>query len=460
MLCIPLVGPTYADLYAQKEAAISMASLFEIRIDLLEKIDLEELKKFRASLTLPVIFTLRKKTEGGKWEGSEQQRVALLKKLALLQPTYLDVEKGTKGTFKGTTVLVSHHDFSQTPALLPSNVHKLATQASSTLDALRMLVHMRTHAPFLGMCMGEKGEITRILGPLFGAPWVYAALHSTQKTATGQLTAEELRRIYQVTTQKGLYALIGGDVSKSVSHYTHNSAMRALHLDSVYVKMSVEESELAAFFKLSREAGFKGLSVTMPLKEKVIPFLDEISTRAKEIGAVNTIAYKEGALFGTNTDGQGALDALERHGKVAGKHVVILGAGGAARALIYEALQRGGQVTVLSRSVDKALVLATHFSIKAAHLSDFDPLACDFLINATPESFTLPFSAQTIVMDINTIPQWSSLLLQAREKGCRLVFGYEMFINQAVLQFQLWYPSLCLTSLKKALTEELHLHVS
>lgn len=457
MLSIPIIGPSFDQIEKQVSEAANKGDLLEFRIDHFDEHATKNLKFLK--IPLPVIFTLRTKAQGGSYKGSEKERLKKIKELAALQPEYFDLEYDIGGKFVEEMLqefpniksILSYHDFRETPRDLevilkkmhetPAHLYKIACKANSMSDSLRMLHFVKTHAPLLGMCMGEKGKITRILGPKMGCPWIYTALSLDQQSAKGQLTCEELA-VYPLN-HSAIYGLIGDPVDKSIGHYTHNKVMKELGVDGIYVKMQVEKDELEEFFLLAKKIGIKGLSVTMPLKESVIPFLDHIDDKAKKIGAVNTILFQEGKLIGYNTDGKGALDAIEAKLKVQDKKVIVLGAGGSARSIAYEALLRGGDVLILNRTKEKAERLAKHFGVRGGGL---DALKGEYaiLINTTPEA--LPISPDEIcphslVMDIKAIPKMSPLLDQAMLKECTLVFGYEMFVNQAVEQFALWFSS-------------------
>ncbi len=183
----------------------------------------------------------------------------------------------------------------------------------------------------------------------------------------------------------------------------------------------------------------------MPLKEAVLPFLDAIDPEAQKIGAVNTLLFEKGKIFGCNTDGIGALNALEKTLAVKDKRIVILGAGGAAKAIAFEAHKRGALLTIVNRDAGKARRLAEHFGCKAIGLDRMHACAqegYDLLLNTTPLS--LPIGPADIlptahVMDIKTRPQQTLLLKHAQEKGCPITYGYEMFIEQALGQYRLWF---------------------
>lgn len=466
MLCIPIVGPSLVEVEKQLAEAILKGDLLELRFDLFHPYSQEDLSRWRKSCKLPMIFTLRKKSQGGGFTGSEKERFNKIKELAQASPDYFDLEYDTPhafleefaDTFPKIKPIISYHDFTHTPhdlndvlRKLPkvSNaLYKIACKANSSNDSLRMLDLVRSHPPLLGICMGEKGEMTRILGPIIGSPWTFACLSANQQSAEGQLSVDDLHSIYslnRLNQQSAVYGLIGSPVAKSMSHYTHNKVMREFGIEGVYVKMEVQIAELEAFFSLAKRLPIQGLSVTMPLKEHVAPFLDAVDANAKKIGAINTILFQQGRLIGYNTDAKGALDAIEAKVKVRDKQVVVIGAGGTARAIIYEAIQRKGDVRIVNRTKAKALELADEFGVKGGGLDSLNENSrYDVLINATPDPLPILPEAiypKSVVMDIKSVPKMTSLLEHARERGCTLVYGYEMFINQAMGQYAIWFST-------------------
>jgi 3-dehydroquinate dehydratase/shikimate dehydrogenase len=185
----------------------------------------------------------------------------------------------------------------------------------------------------------------------------------------------------------------------------------------------------------------------MPLKEAVAPLVSV----SQEYESINTIGYENGKIRGWNTDGKGALDVIEKRIQVKGKHLVILGAGGSAKAILHEAIKRGARVTILNRTVTKGEALAKKYHCFSASLNAFPYIAnlgYEFLINCTPigmESHNeLPIDVKyllekRIVMDIISNPKETALLKAAKEKQCPIIYGTEMFTQQAVGQYCHWF---------------------
>ncbi|MCK4934098.1 MAG: shikimate dehydrogenase, partial [Simkaniaceae bacterium] len=217
----------------------------------------------------------------------------------------------------------------------------------------------------------------------------------------------------------------------------------------VYIKLRLTSAELESFFSLITDLPFHGFAVTMPLKEHVAPYLEFIDNKAKAIGAINTLNLKKGEWHGLNTDSIGALNALEKKMLVRGKKVVILGVGGAGKAIAYEAIERGAKVILLNRTKEKAVALATHLGCTGDSLHSLKNYKWDILINTTsvgmsPNVDETPVLVEeilkdTIVMDAVWSPFKTKLLKSAEKKGCQIVYGYEMFIYQAAEQFAIYF---------------------
>lgn len=439
------------------QAAINKSDAVELRLDLFASIDSDLIK----SSSRLVMLTVRKESQGGKFQGSEQERETLIERLLVLEPPFFDLEYDMSPKFLHETIkkhpktqfIISYHNFRKTQAHLEEIYrsmqqyaafsYKMAVMTHSTNDALTMLLFVRTHPKTSVICMGEKGAFARVLGPIVGNLIDYASLDSEEQTGPGQLTISELVDIYRYPSLNGhtsIYGLIGDPVEKSPGHLYHNGVFRKRGLNAVYVKMSLQPEELAEFIPLAIAMGIRGLSVTIPLKEKILPFLDEIEPAAKQIGAVNTLLFKNGKIIGTNTDGLGALDAIEKKALVRGKKVVLLGAGGAARAIAFEAKARGADVLVLNRTVQRAKKLAADLGCEAGGLDEV-PNDYDVLINCSPDPMPIDpqkIQPNTLAMDIVYFPRETDFLKEASLKKCQIVYGEEMFVNQAERQIAFW----------------------
>jgi len=265
-----------------------------------------------------------------------------------------------------------------------------------------------------------------------------------------------------ITGETKLVGLIGWPVGHSLSPAMHNSAFAALKLNWCYVSLPVLPERLGEAVAGLRALSFVGANVTVPYKEAVISYLDEVAPEAEAIGAVNTIVVREGGkLIGYNTDWQGFLTASsESDFNPQGKRALVLGAGGAARAVVYALAQAGAQVTVLNRTPARAQALVQDFSSLFPSTSLFAlPLTlhtleertaeAHLLINTTPvgtwpevdESIwpeDLAFPGHLSVFDLVYNPRQTKLLRQARAAGAKVIGGLGMLVHQGAVAFELW----------------------
>lgn len=467
MICAVIKGPSIAEAINQLERAQDRADMVELRLDYFTVRDADSLKKLRLACSVPMIFTLRTHLQGGQFQEPEDKRQSEIRKLAALNPEYFDLESTMPADFiheiaqrhPEIKLILSYHDFSGTPENLPeiyndmkqipAAFYKIAVQATQVADTMRLLCWAQTTPPHvIALSMGSHGQISRIIGPMIGNPLTYASINDQLNTAPGQLTLDDLENIYHyndLNAQSGVYGLIGDPVYQSIGHRTHNALIQECGLNAVYVKMQVQADELETFLRLARQLPFRGLSVTMPLKEAIIPYLDALDPQAAAIGAVNTLLFEKGRITGYNTDGTGALRAIEQKVSVKGKRMVLIGAGGAAKAVAYEACRKGAHVTIINRTEEKGQIIADAFHCTAKGIGGMK--ACweagyDILVNCTP--LQMPIDPEyilegSLVMDIKTSPKMSTLLEKAKEKGCDIICGYHMFVEQAVDQFALWF---------------------
>lgn len=464
-ICIVIVGPSIEEVKEQIQQASLYADLIELRLDLFLERDAKTLKNLLNSFAVPMLFTLRSESQGGKYKGNQEEYISELKKLAECQPSYLDLESHLSEStcqdfahnFPTIKLLISYHQFNPQYQKLDDILDrmpkirgaffKVALSSPSTTSTLQWMIEAKKHQDLVFVAMGEHGEISRILSPAFSNPFTYASLDDEKMSAPGQLSIQTLQEIYRykhINSYTKLFGLIGDPITGSIGHQTNNVLMQALGLNARYVKMKIEAAELKTALPLLKELGFQGMAVTMPLKEAILSYIDELDFDAKSCGAVNTIVFDGDRLKGYNKDGQGALDCLETFGSVKGKRVFLLGGGGAARAIAVEAIHRGAHVTIFNRTLDKAKTLAAQLGCACNTLESVHQ-DYDVLVNCLPFSVNLSldpacFQKEAIVMDITTKPVNTNFLVSAKKAGCRIVYGYQMFIAQTLLQFNEWFP--------------------
>lgn len=472
-LCVCLGESKISDLLEQLKRAGKWADLIEIRLDKFERLDKEIIQKIESHSPCPLIWTLRKSSQGGLFQGTEEEHSQLLK--SLLNPltsSYIDLEADTSETiiqslkdfFPHAKWIISWHDTKTTPHDLDSlyrfvtkhhaDFYKIVTTAQLTTDALRMLNFIQKHnqlkKKICGLCMGERGQSTRILGSIMGSPITYASLEKGKETAPGQITAGDLVDIYrfrEMTPDSQFLGLIGRPVDKSFSHLSHNAVLRKLSLNGVYLKFHLEDHEFDDFFKEIQTLPVRGLSVTMPFKEKVLSLL----TYPHQLAACNTLKKTPQGWEGLNTDGIGSLKALN-FSSLKGQKMVILGAGGTAKAIVQAAHQQGADLAVLNRTIERAKHIAQPVNAKWGSLDQLKNLMLDgykCVIQATSvgmapaiDETPVPsewISSDSCILDVVSNPPETRLLREMKSKGARTISGRELFIHQAVEQFVCWF---------------------
>ncbi|XP_068658361.1 bifunctional 3-dehydroquinate dehydratase/shikimate dehydrogenase, chloroplastic isoform X2 [Aristolochia californica] len=434
LLCVPLISKTVDKMLLEMgRAKISGADIVEIRLDHLSgfnpSTDLEILLKDRP---LPALVTYRPKWEGGQYEVEEIGNLVVK-----IQSTGADIVK-------------------------------IATYATDITDVVRMFeVIVHCQVPMIGLVMSERGLISRLLSSKFGGYLTFGTLDAGKESAPGQPTIKDLLNVYNIRhigAETKVFGIIGNPVGHSKGPILHNEALRAVGLNAVYVPFLVDD--LANFLNVYSSPDFAGFSCTIPHKEAAAKCCDEVEPIAKSIGAVNTIIRRpsDGKLIGYNTDYVGAISAIEdglRDAKVtdkdiagsplAGKLFVVIGAGGAGKALAYGAKEKGARVVIANRTYDRARALADLVggdALSIADLHDFHPEEGMILANTTsigmhPNVNESPISkhalkSYSLVFDAVYTPKVTKLLYEAEESGASVVSGLEMFIRQAMGQFELF----------------------
>jgi 3-dehydroquinate dehydratase/shikimate dehydrogenase len=465
-ICVSLSEDTTSKVIDRMVDLAGVADMFEVRGD--RVLDLDLLTILRAR-TRPLLFSCRPVTMGGFFKGDEQRRRLVLLEAVKRGFDYVDVEyeSGFLDVAiekSGGGLVVSHHDFAGTPddldalyagmASRGADVVKLAVTPRTIADVGRLMrlareVDGRGGPPLVAVAMGPMGVITRVAAGRWNAPFTFASAAVGAETAAGQVPASlmaDLYRVRDVTRRTRVYGVLGEDVERSLSPVLHNRAFAARAIDAVYVPLP--SASLAAFLQALPDLQLSGFSVTRPFKVEIVPHLHDVADSARQAGSVNTVLVTGDRLEGFTTDGAGVLAPLARHLDVSGRSVVILGAGGAARAAATALHLRGAHVVVLGR--DAAAAAAVGAALGCAHgaLSDLATFSWDVLLNATPvgsgalRERTLvdaPLHRPgTVVFDMVYDPLETRLLREARAAGCTVVGGLEMLLAQAESQFEIW----------------------
>ncbi len=464
LLCLSVAVGTVEEARETLSEPTCAFDVAELRLDFTREPNLRQLLDGRPC---PVIVTNRPVREGGHWSGDERQRLAILEEADRLGADFVDVELDARPHFRRqgrARLIVSYHNFQCTPPDIrqiakrieatDADIVKVATMANSLADNLAIFeVLQAATKPTIALTMGEHGHVSRILAPKFGAFLVYAAPSEGRQVAPGQVPVDQMLSLYRfrrIGPATRVYGVIANPVAHSMSPAIHNAAFAHCGLDAVYLPFRVDDP--AEFIPPFRRLPVSGYSVTIPHKEAVIVLLDEVQPLARKIGAVNTIVERQGKLFGSNTDWSAALRAIESalpEGQgLAGRQVLMLGAGGAARAIAYGLVERGCRLVIANRTVSRAERLAGELGCRWTSLDQAGDVPYDVLVNATsvgmhPDVDATPLAREhlrpgAIVFDSVYNPIETRLLREAREAGCVVVNGLEMFVNQAVEQFELW----------------------
>ncbi len=473
MICVSIGRGRHRHVIAEHKHLVEQgAKLVELRLDYINgQVNLKRLLPDRPG---PVIVTLRRPQDGGKYSGSEEERRMLLRTAIAEGVEYVDLEEDAAAAiprYGKTKRIISLHDFRKTPdnleeihsrlAALDADIIKLATLANHPHDNLRMLRLVQTSAiPTVGLCMGDIGVPSRVLSGRYGSPFTYATFHHERALAPGQLSFEQMRDVYRydaINAETEVYGVIGDPIGHSLSPLIHNTAFAALGMNKVYLPFRIPREDLPSFLDDARELGVKGLSVTIPHKEAVLKRVTKVDGAIRGVGAANTLLLEGDQLAGYNTDYRAAMDSLAaalvesgntKPEDLSGKVALVLGAGGAAKAIAFGLHRRGAEVVVASRTRDRADRLADALSVKAVDWGARHNFWVDILINCTPVGMhpnvdETPYDKHylkpsMLVFDTVYNPESTLLVKDARARSCTVITGVEMFIRQAALQFKLF----------------------
>jgi 3-dehydroquinate dehydratase/shikimate dehydrogenase len=473
-ICIALGFETVDTLLRHaSEEADNGGSYFEFRLDYLKR-PRQGVDAIRTFLTdypeCQVIATCRRKQNNGFFKGSIEEQLRLLEAAVQAGARAVDLEiesaqpaqRSLDQLRSGAKLIVSYHNFSSTPALdgllkrmhrIPAAAYKIVTTARKPSDISRLLALSKKNSrvPLVVLSMGEIGFPTRVVSPIFGGLYTYAAPATAGGTAAGQICARQLRHLYHVeklTKSTKIYGVVADPVGHSLSPAVHNRAFQSHRLDAVYLPFLVGPQRLKDFFETARSLPVAGFSVTIPHKQKVMRYLDTIDPLARRIGAVNTVWRKAGKWRGTNTDVAGVTVPLARRVRLAKSSVLVVGSGGAARAAAFALADGGATVSITGRSADAAEVkkLSRVCAAEQILVEKLPGRRFDALVHCTPlgmhpntqDCFFPDDVPADVVLDMVYNPQETLLLRRAKQQKKQTISGLEMFIEQAVRQFEIW----------------------
>ena len=433
------------------------ADLVELRLDHVRDPDVDGALAGRRQ---PVVLTCRPVWEGGRFQGSEEERRRILARALELGAEYVDVEwqagfDDLLRARRGRNIVLSAHDFAGVPTDLASRhramcatgaeVVKMAVRAGRLCDMVPLL---DLPEPDDGqsrvlVAMGPAGVASRLLPDRFGSCWTYAG----DGVAPGQIGLPRMLeefRVRHVTAGTEVYGLLGAPVGHSLSPAMHNAGFAAVERDAVYVPL--EATDVEDFWTLAARLGVRGASVTAPFKEQVAAGLASRDPLVEQVGAANTLQAFDGGWRGLNTDVPGFLQPLEGRIALDGCRAVLLGAGGVARGVAVALAGRGARVCICARDIRRAADVAR---IVGAESGSLPPPSgsWDLLVNTTPvgtypdvDATPLPggpFDGR-LVYDLVYNPRETRLLAEAKAAGCATISGLSMLVAQACGQFEWW----------------------
>jgi 3-dehydroquinate dehydratase/shikimate dehydrogenase len=444
----------------------------ELRADRLDPSELQGLPAFPAKAGLPVILAVRRRRDGGGWSGGEAERRRLLARCISGGFAYVELEEDLEEaalaeavTRSGGRVIRCLYDPSGVPADLqerfrrlprrPGEIPKAAVMPTGVGDLpvlVESLMGLKLEQKIL-IGLGEYGLFTRILAGKLGCLLTYCSAGAAQAATEGPdaRTLVELYRFRKQDRDTFVCGVIGNPIAHSRSPEFHNRGYEALGLNGVYVPFLVDE--LSPFFRLAELLDLRGFSVTMPHKQAVMDHLTERDRSLPRIGACNTVVRRSGGWYGTNTDVHGFLAALEARAPelmTAGRRATVIGAGGAARSVVYALCGLGVHPLIVNRTPGKARALAESFDCEWAGLDGYGMARirenADLIVQATsvgmePETRNDPlpdyrFSGSETVYDLVYQPLKTVFLARALQAGCRTVSGLDMLFAQGAAQFE------------------------
>ena len=467
MICLTLSGPTILDNLKALADNKDYVDICELRLDLLSPSEVAKAADFPSMVDIPVILTLRRVSDGGKCTLQEKARRSLL--IDTMKNggfSYVDIEDDVKKSdveeaahSLGMKVIRSYHDFEGVPADIFSRVHSLASRGDvakiavtphNTADVMTLfrINEELKDVPKIIIGMGEWGVATRILYKKMGSILTFGS--NGKAVAPGMISARELKLLYradQLNDNTGIYGIVGNPVMHSLSPQIHNPGFHKIHYNAVYVPFLSES--IRSFLTLAEMLRMRGFSVTVPFKVDVVKYLGNITREVKQIGSCNTVVRVPNMWKGTNTDYYGFIHPIEKEiddDRI--KSALVIGAGGAAKAIVWALKMRNVKVMIVNRTKSKADELARLYGVGSDSLDNISQYEgkVDLVVQATnmglhPYEDVNPaekfhFSGKEIAYDIVYKPKYTKFLIAAEKAGCPLKFGWDMLMEQGKLQFE------------------------
>lgn len=471
MLCLTLNGQTMAQNMDILEKNNEYIDILELRLDTLDINNKEELQKaqaFPSQVSKPVILSFRRSEDGGLVTVSERKRLCTLAKVIQGNFSYIDIETNVRKPSlenyvkeHGIKIIRSMHFMNDFPEnlerkaskiALNGDIPKIAVNIEQTkgliklYDLSKKLSHIEKKI-IIGM--GEYGLSSRILYRKVGSFLTFCAVNDPSKV--GLLSPEKMRTLFranEVSSNTKIYGILGNPVNHSFSPELHNKGFHKIGLDAIYVPFNVDD--VRAFFILADLLCLSGFSVTVPYKMAVIPYLAKFPRESRQIGACNTVVRENGSWSGSNTDYSGFLSLIAKPlSQKLIKKAIVIGAGGASRAVVWALRNNGVQVTILNRTLDhaKKLALETGSSYDSLENANAYSFTSSLIVQSSSLGMDAPsmdavpslqFNGNEIVCDLVYRPHETAFLKRASSFGCTIIHGLDMLLEQGKVQFNLF----------------------
>jgi 3-dehydroquinate dehydratase / shikimate dehydrogenase len=468
-VCAVVAARDAKSMQRQLQQALKQTRTLELRLDWLSSD--AEIARFLAYLArkrppATLISTCRRREAGGRYRGTIAKQLAHLSEAIHAGSGWYDLEIETLRKCPEELValllgdgrqLASAHFFRAMPKSLPRvsaellsyhpDAIKIAAHSESLAQARALLDFAAKRPKVVAIPMGEVGLPARFLALRARRGFAYAPVGNA--TAPGQISLDQLDRVYRaahLNARTLVYGVVGNPIAHSLSPAMQNAGFAARRMNAVYLPFFVRD--LRDFLRSIGALAIRGFSVTLPHKERILGALDGCDPLAARIGAVNTVVVRPGGkLYGYNTDYVGVLQSLERRMPLRGSRVLIVGAGGAARAVAFALAQAGSAVCVWGRRMSRAKALARAVNGEAIERRRLRREFFDAVVNATPVGMhprvhAAPVTANELncrlVFDTIYRPRKTRLLQMAERRGIEIVSGVEMFVAQGTAQWEIW----------------------
>ncbi|MDO5308541.1 MAG: shikimate dehydrogenase [Planctomycetia bacterium] len=482
MICVTIGCGSHRRMLEEWRAlAEDNVKFVELRLDFLRKEP--QLHRLLPDRPTAVLATVRRPEDGGKWRGTEEERLRLLRALIAEGVEYIDLESDVAASiprFGKTKRIVSYHNMSETPedldalrekilATCDPDIVKIAVTPKSINDVFRLIEFekransQRGKPRTLAISMTEMGFFTRVLGKKWGCPYTYASFSKTRTLAPGLPYYKVMRDQYrydEIDAETEVFGVVADPVQHSLSPLLHNSVFAEQKYNGVYLPFRIPKEDLATFVDRAQGIiGLKGLSVTIPHKTEIIQKLSFLDPAVETIGACNTVVFDGLNRYGYNTDYLAAVHSIEativgrplnpnEPSPLNGLSAMVLGAGGAGKALAYGLHERGARVIIADRNSEKGEQIARWLGCEFCSWEERGGYVVQVLANCTPIGMfpnvdESPMELKYLrggmyVFDAVYNPETTYLLRMARDKGAKTISGVQMFVGQACLQYKLF----------------------